>query len=106
MTNRQPLRDPARQPERTRLSWRRTVLAATVAALLALRLAVQRPTPVVSLLAGAAVCGAWLGLVLLGWRRNSHMTVAVPAAASWEMPLTTLTVVGLAGLGVVLVVVG
>jgi uncharacterized membrane protein YidH (DUF202 family) len=96
-------RDPGRQPERTRLAWRRTVLAVTVVGLLAIRLAVQHPSPVVAVLAVAATLAGWLGLLILGWRRIVAMAVAEPAPAGRAMPLAALATVGFAGLGLALV---
>lgn len=62
-------RDAGLQPERTRLAWRRTTLASSVVAVLALRQAVRgsgRPLEVV----GAAVTAlVWLAFLWLAHRR-------------------------------------
>ncbi len=99
---RQPPRDPGRQPERTALSWRRTLLAATVAALLAARMGVAQPTPV-ALVAVAAVAAGWLAILVLATRRMTAMAAAEPGPVNWAVPLTTLVTAVYAGLGVVLV---
>jgi hypothetical protein len=93
--------DPGRQPERTRLSWRRTVLAATVVALLAGRLAADRSTPA-AILALAAVAAGWLVILAIAGRRVTALAAAEPVPARWAVPLIALTSVGYAGLGVVL----
>jgi hypothetical protein len=98
----QPPRDPGRQPERTRLSWRRTVLTVTAVALLAGRLGLTRSPTVAALTIGAAVVG-WLAVLLLAGRRISAMAAAEPPAARWAMPLTALAAAGYAGIGVALV---
>lgn len=98
-----PPRDPARQPERTRLSWRRTVLAATVVLLLAVRLGVQeRPTAIQALSVTAALAG-WLAMLVFSWRRISALAAARPAPPRWVLPVTVLVTVGFAGLGIALV---
>jgi hypothetical protein len=98
-----PARDPGRQPERTRLSWRRTVLTITVVALLAGRLAIRESDAGVQLLALAAVLAGWLAVLVLSWRRIAAMGAATPAPVRRAVPLTTLATVGFAGLGVALV---
>jgi hypothetical protein len=97
-----PPRDPGRQPERTRLSWRRTALAATVVALLAGRLGLTQPPAAATLTIGAAVTG-WLAVLLLAARRITAMTAAEPSAVRWAVPLITLATVGYAGIGVALI---
>jgi len=62
-------RDPGLQPERTRLAWRRTTLAGTVAAVLAVKTALREgPSP-----AGLAVCavcgGLWVAFLAVAHRR-------------------------------------
>jgi hypothetical protein len=99
---RQPPRDPGRQPERTALSWRRTLLAATVAALLAARMAVTEPTPV-ALVAVVAMAVGWLAILVLAVRRMTAMAAAEPGPVGWAVPLTTLVTAVYAGLGMVLV---
>ncbi|MEU9302768.1 DUF202 domain-containing protein [Streptomyces sp. NPDC048269] len=63
------IRDAGLQPERTRLAWRRTTLACSVVAVLALRQAVRgsgRPVEV----AGAAVTAlVWLAFLWVAHRR-------------------------------------
>lgn len=64
---------PGAQPERTRLAWRRTTLAFTVAAALAVRSAIYDPGPVAY---GAAALGAlaWLGFLVVAHRRIGALT--------------------------------
>ncbi|MPZ26395.1 MAG: DUF202 domain-containing protein [Micromonosporaceae bacterium] len=99
-------RDPGRQPERTRLAWRRTVLTVTVVALLAARLGGTDPVSAARLLAAAGVLGVWLALLAVSWRRIAAMTATEPAPVGWAVPLTALATVGLGGLGLLLVAAG
>ena len=98
-----PERDPGRQPERTRLAWRRTVLTVTVVALLAGRLALRESGAALQLLALAAVFAGWLAVLVVSWHRIAGMGAAVPAPVRRSVPLTTLATIGFAGLGVALV---
>jgi hypothetical protein len=98
-----PIRDPARQPERTRLSWHRTVLTVTVVALLAGRLALHHPPVLAPLLMVAAVLAGWLAILLASSRRVAAMSAAAPAPPRWSVRATTLVAVGYAALGVALV---
>jgi hypothetical protein len=98
-----PARDPGRQPERTRLAWRRTVLTVTVVTLLAGRLAIREAGAALQLLALAAVFVGWLAVLALSWRRIAAMGGAAPGPVRRAVPLTTLATIGFAGLGVALV---
>jgi hypothetical protein len=66
------------QPERTRLAWRRSVLAAGVAVLLLGRLALETRMPSV----GVAGVALWLAFALAAQRRIHAMAAARPAAPS------------------------
>lgn len=100
-----PMRDPARQPERTRLSWHRTVLTVTVVALLAGRLALHDTLNVARLLVVAALIAGWLCLAVASARRVQAMNAAVPAGPRWSVRAAGLVAVGYAALSVALVVV-
>lgn len=90
-------RDAGLQPERTRLAWRRTALAATVVALLAVRLAALRGAPVA--IAGTVLL--WLAVLILSHRR---ITVLGPRAAGGREPLWLgAAVIGYAVLGLLLI---
>ncbi|NJQ01370.1 DUF202 domain-containing protein [Streptomyces zingiberis] len=80
MTEAHP-RDPAAQPERTRLAWRRSTLAASVTALLAARLALREGAHPAGLLAAALVAAAWLLLLATAHRRIRALAVPRPDAA-------------------------
>ncbi|MFI5964144.1 DUF202 domain-containing protein [Streptomyces asoensis] len=81
MTEEVPPRDPGLQPERTRLAWRRTTLAGTVAAVLAVRAALHGEVSVSGVVACALCCGLWLAFLLLAHRRiHALSTTPSPAA--------------------------
>ncbi|QXE37638.1 DUF202 domain-containing protein [Streptomyces sp. GMY02] len=72
-------RDPGLQPERTRLAWRRTTLACTVVAVLAVRQAVQ-DNSAVALAAVALTALVWLSFLTVAHRRAQTLTTASPPA--------------------------
>lgn len=91
--------------ERTRLSWRRTTLAATVTVLLLMRLAFRdgwRPLAAVG--AAAAMLG-WLAQLRLTHRRIQAMAHHEPVTIGRTLPLTALLVFALGVVGVLLAVV-
>jgi len=93
-------RDPGLQPERTRLAWRRTVLATGVVAVLLLRMALQLGPaglgPAAAALAGWAACAA------IAHRRGGR-TGREPGAAGWGPAALAAIAAGYAALGVALV---
>ncbi|MFC8592680.1 DUF202 domain-containing protein [Streptomyces atroolivaceus] len=81
-------RDPGLQPERTRLAWRRTTLACTVVALLAVRQALHGGSTGAGVLAVALSLLAWLGFLGVAHRRVTGMGAARPAPLSPRHALT------------------
>jgi len=82
---------PGLSAERTRLSWRRTTLAATAVALLAVSAAiVDRPTPL-GLAAAALLAWAWLAILVIAHRRIGALGRGVTATAGrWPAVLAFL----------------
>jgi len=74
-----PARDPGLQPERTRLAWRRTTLACTVAAVLAGRAALHRGLSPGGLVALALCALAWLGFLLVTQARIAGLGTGRPS---------------------------
>ena len=64
------LNEPDSARERTRLAWRRTVLAMTVVAILGARLALIRTSPAFAALFVSVTVAAWLTFVALARRRS------------------------------------
>ncbi|MBU7599824.1 DUF202 domain-containing protein [Streptomyces sp. P38-E01] len=75
------VRDPGAQPERTRLAWRRTTLAATVVLLLTVRHQLVASGGVLGWAAVAVAVAAWLGLLVAAHRRLRRLLCAAPVAA-------------------------
>ncbi|MEU2562750.1 DUF202 domain-containing protein [Streptomyces longispororuber] len=73
-------RDPGLQPERTRLAWRRTTLACTVAAVLAVRSALHEGLSAAGAVTGALGLVCWLGFLLVAHRRMTALTAPRPRA--------------------------
>lgn len=86
-------RDPAAQPERTRMAWRRTTLTCVAVALLAGRQALHDQTQILGVEAMVAVVLALaVGVFIhLAHRRARMMHAAQPAAIS---PRWVVTVAG------------
>ncbi|ROT32494.1 DUF202 domain-containing protein [Micromonospora sp. HM5-17] len=100
-----PVRDPGLARERTRLAWRRTVLAVSVVAVLATRLALTRGTAGTVL---AALTGlGWLAVLVATFPRYAGSAPRSGPGASGAhrlaLPLAALVSAGFAVLGVLLV---
>ncbi|MEV5612950.1 DUF202 domain-containing protein [Streptomyces sp. NPDC052225] len=71
-----PVRDPGLQPARTRLAWRRTTLSCTVAAVLAVKAALQSSGGrTLGLVAAALVLLVWLGFLAVAHRRITGLAL-------------------------------
>lgn len=95
--------DPGAQPERTRLAWRRTVLAATACALLLFRLAFERgldPAGAAGLALGM-LC--WLALLALAHRRIKQMARPRPGGVARPLAAVAASCIAIALLGVLLI---
>ncbi|MEU3839947.1 DUF202 domain-containing protein [Streptomyces sp. NPDC028635] len=75
-------RDPGLQPERTRLAWRRTTLACTVAAVLAVRATLHGGATAGGVVAGALCCVLWVGFLLV-----AHHRIRLLAATGRPRPM-------------------
>ncbi|MER5887596.1 DUF202 domain-containing protein [Streptomyces sp. NPDC001941] len=96
-----PARDPGLQPERTRLAWRRTTLACTVAAVLAGRLALHDGPSPLGLLGTALGALAWLGFLAVAHRRIRLLDSPRPPALTRRAALVAAgCTVALAAFGV------
>jgi hypothetical protein len=88
-------------PQRTRLAWRRTVLAAAVVGLLLVRLAVQRHAawfvPVAA--------GLWVVAAVTAQVRIGALAVAEPAPVRRALPVVVLATAGYVVLGALVVLV-
>jgi hypothetical protein len=106
--------EPGLAPERTRLAWRRTLLALTVVALLCLRLAVRDGIGAASLLTAAAAMLLWVGALVVTYRRARTVAASRSGAgvrgvgpkgwgAGKALPLYAAAAIGYAVLGAILV---
>jgi uncharacterized membrane protein YidH (DUF202 family) len=97
--------DPAAgaSPERTRLAWRRTVLAGTAVALLGVRLAAVRGS-VAGALFGAVTLAGWVVVLVLTYRRIRQLAAGEPVPVGRVLPLAAAAAVAyaVAGTGLVL----
>jgi low temperature requirement protein LtrA len=96
--------DAGLQPERTRLAWRRTTLAITVVALLAVRMAVVTVGGPVGWTVAAVALLGWVAALWLTQRRIAAMATSRPAAVGRVLWMTALTILGYAVLGTLLLV--
>ncbi|HZN97261.1 MAG TPA: DUF202 domain-containing protein [Gemmatimonadales bacterium] len=93
--------DPSGAPERTRLSWRRTSLTLTAAAILLLRLALQHPNRALAIIVSALTALAWVMALMLIHSRVRALPATLTSAG--PLVLTTLGCLFLGVLGVVLI---
>ncbi|WP_432091970.1 DUF202 domain-containing protein [Streptomyces sp. NRRL F-5630] len=93
-------RDPGLQPERTRLAWRRTVLSATVAGVLALKAALAHGVP----LEWVACVVPVLVFLALATRRARALAAPRPAALSLRSALLAACCAGTLALAAVPVI--
>ncbi|MFD9476441.1 MULTISPECIES: DUF202 domain-containing protein [Streptomyces] len=71
-------RDAGLQPERTRLAWRRTTLACSVVAVLALRQALRGTGAPVEVAGAAAIALIWLAFLWVAHRRIRTLAAGRP----------------------------
>ncbi|MFF2195660.1 DUF202 domain-containing protein [Streptomyces sp. NPDC058157] len=72
-------RDAGLQPERTRLAWRRTTLACSVTAVLALRQALHGTGSPVEVGGAAVIALVWVAFLWVAHRRIRQLAAARPA---------------------------
>ena len=98
-------RDPAAQPERTRLAWRRTVLAATVAAAVTIRYVAVHDAHAIGAVLLGTLALVWLVLGLLVQRRIRQLSAARPSPIPVVEPLVLtgalLLFIGIAALSII-----
>jgi hypothetical protein len=94
--------EPGLAPQRTRLAWRRTLLALTAVALLTIRLALHYGVDGATLLATAAGMLLWLGALLVSHRRGWGV-IGSPAGAAAKLRLLAAVCAGYAILGGILI---
>ncbi|MGW0735512.1 DUF202 domain-containing protein [Streptomyces sp. NPDC002851] len=82
-----PARDPGLQPERTRLAWRRTTLACTVAAALGARVVLMGGTGPAQLAGAAVVLLLWVAFLALAQRRMRDLMSVRPGLLPVRMAL-------------------
>ncbi|GFH37079.1 DUF202 domain-containing protein [Streptomyces pacificus] len=100
------MRDPGLQPERTRLAWRRTTLAFTVAAVFAVRQVVRHGSATAGDVAAFALSAVvWLGFLAVAHRRIRAMAPPRPPAAMpfVQAAAATTCTLALAGFAVAIV---
>nr|WP_240947668.1 DUF202 domain-containing protein [Planosporangium mesophilum] len=90
------------QSERTRLSWRRTALAATVVSILAVRLAVGYRLTARGALGTAGVAALWLVVVAVTQRRINALAAPRRVDAGRSPAALAAAVLGYALLGMLL----
>jgi len=88
-----PVRDPGAQPERTRLAWRRTLLAATVLALLAARGVIVGGTGPREVTLIALLALTWLALLIGSHLRIRALAAERPPALRWRGALGAVGIV-------------
>ena len=94
------MRDSGAQPERTRLAWRRTILTATVVAVLCVRQAFAAGPTAHAALVTAGVGLVWVGLCVGTQLRVRTLARARPGAMRPPWPaLAAAVVLTLAALG-------
>jgi uncharacterized membrane protein YidH (DUF202 family) len=95
--------DHGASAERTRLAWRRTVLSATVVALLMVRPALYSSGATDWLMAGLAMA-CWAGVVGISYRRQRGLGTHPPHRGRRTIPAYALIIVTLAILGGLVVI--
>ncbi|GHE50038.1 DUF202 domain-containing protein [Streptomyces vinaceus] len=83
-------RDAGLQPERTRLAWRRTTLACSVTAVLALRTALRGSGSPVEVLGAAVIVLVWLAFLGVAHRRVRQLAAARPPALAARSALAAV----------------